>query len=611
MCYMGHKKKIVLAIVLVFCVTSTYFSLPHVAKKLIVDMASDRGMTLSIEEIHVEWKKIRMNGVRVSNSDGTKSGKFKSVDVWVNGKLEPKEIAIDNGSIILSGPMKESKGRSGGSSIPIEARNIDIVWDVSDQEKIHAKNVRINTSNGVHASAESVTVQSKWGTAEIGGTKASKNNGLLSASIDTMQIVCEDTKTHLSNVKIGRIVLEKHRIEIDAEAGEIELPREISADEVKASLSVDILEDKVRTRFSVNSASMSGMHKALAKKVIKTNQVHVDGSADIISRNHWTVDASVGSGKVSVDVDVEKRENAWRVSVSMASTPCQEVLEAIPGTMRKDLDGVVFSGDMLGSFSVRSEKNAVPVVSVSLNNKCRVVSVPVAISDAVAGRPFSRQIYTSRGKTKEVTSGRYGWVRFSSISPYMVKAVITMEDPGFNGHGGFDMEAIKNSLRENVQDRKFTRGASTIPMQLAKNMFLSRDKTATRKLQEFFLTMVIVQKMSKEEILEAYLNIIEFGPDIYGIGPASEHYFDTNPSRLSLRQAVFLASILPKPRATYFNTDGSMGVGKKNQINLILDLMLRKGLIIDEECQTAKEENLIFGGQSDKVPLDTSGWEVQ
>ena len=149
-------------------------------------------------------------------------------------------------------------------------------------------------------------------------------------------------------------------------------------------------------------------------------------------------------------------------------------------------------------------------------------------------------------------------------------------------------------------------------MQLAKNMFLSRDKTATRKLQEFFLTIVIDQKMPKDRIIEMYLNIIEFGPDIYGIGPASRHYFDTEPSRLSLGQAVFLASILPRPRGQYFNPDGQLNTGKKSQVGLILDLMQRRGSITDEECRIAKEEILSLGkDESDPQNTDMSEWEIQ
>jgi hypothetical protein len=609
-CHMS-KKKILFVFALASCVAAAYFSLPRVAEKLIVSMALDRGVALSVEETRVEWGKIHMNNVHVSNSNGTKSGKFESVDVWLNGKFEPKEITASNGNIVVSGPIGKPQGRLKKNSVPINVKNVDVVWNVSSQEKVSAKSANADTSNGMRANAKSVTIQSKWGTIEMEGAKASKNDGPLSASVDIVKITCGNTKTRLSNVKIGEITLGENRVEVDAEAGKMILPREVSADEVKANLRVNTSENRIKIHFSVNSASVSGSHKSLSKKVVKANRMRMDGNVDIASKDRWTVNASIGSGKVSVNVDVEKQENSWKVSAEMAPTPCQEMLEAIPETMRRELDGVRFDGNMLGSFSVSSEKNKVPTVSVSLDNKCKIVSIPPAMSNTVAGRPFSRQVYTSAGKTKEVTSGRHGWVRFSSISPYMIEAAITMEDPGFNRHGGFDIEAIRNSLRENVQKRKFVRGASTIPMQLAKNMFLSRDKTATRKLQEFFLTMVIVQKMSKKEILEAYLNIIEFGPDVYGIGPASRHYFDTSPSRLSLRQAVFLASILPKPRETYFNADGSMGIGKKNQINLILDLMRRKGSITEEECGTAKEEELVFGGQPDEAPMDMSGWETR
>jgi membrane peptidoglycan carboxypeptidase len=177
-------------------------------------------------------------------------------------------------------------------------------------------------------------------------------------------------------------------------------------------------------------------------------------------------------------------------------------------------------------------------------------------------------------------------------------------------HNGFDRGAIENSIKENIKERKFKRGASTIPMQLAKNMFLSRDKTATRKLQEFFLTVIITEKLSRDKILEFYLNLIEFGPDLYGIGPASNHYFDIDPSQLSLSQSIFLASVLPKPRSVYFKPDGSVHESKRNLINLILDLMKRKGMITDEECEAGKEEEVTFGKSNKQSKHEGVEWEM-
>src|SRR5690606_26000898 len=100
--------------------------------------------------------------------------------------------------------------------------------------------------------------------------------------------------------------------------------------------------------------------------------------------------------------------------------------------------------------------------------------------------------------------------------------------------------AIHNSILENVKQRRFVRGASTISMQLAKNVYLKREKTLSRKLQEAVLTMLLEQEFTKQQLLELYLNVIEFAPGVYGVGPGAQHYFNTHPSQLSLGQALYI-----------------------------------------------------------------------
>jgi membrane peptidoglycan carboxypeptidase len=184
-----------------------------------------------------------------------------------------------------------------------------------------------------------------------------------------------------------------------------------------------------------------------------------------------------------------------------------------------------------------------------------------------------------------------------------------MEDPSFRSNHGFDISAIENSIRDNVKEGKFKRGASTISMQLAKNLWLGREKTISRKIKEAFLTTMLEQKLSKERIMELYLNSVEFGPNVYGIGPAAKHYFGTSPRILTYAQSVFLASILPKPNGAYFNADGTLHQSRKNYLGLVMDLMLRKGTVTDEEVAQGKAETIKMGG-SILQDVDTSGWEA-
>ena len=125
--------------------------------------------------------------------------------------------------------------------------------------------------------------------------------------------------------------------------------------------------------------------------------------------------------------------------------------------------------------------------------------------------------------------------------------MLTTEDGGFFRHHGFNTCAIRTALIANIKAGRFVRGASTITMQLAKNLFLSREKTLSRKLEELILTDYLEQTFTKDEMMELYLNVIEFGPDVYGVTAAADHYFGRTPAELNLAECLFLASLLPQP----------------------------------------------------------------
>lgn len=139
------------------------------------------------------------------------------------------------------------------------------------------------------------------------------------------------------------------------------------------------------------------------------------------------------------------------------------------------------------------------------------------------------------------------YVRLSQISPHIRNAIIISEDTGFYSHKGFDFHELKSSLEKNLKKMSFARGGSTITQQLAKNLFLTSDKTIIRKMKEFILTYRIESRYSKNVILEKYLNVIEFGKDIYGVKAASEYYFQKPPSMIGPLEAAFLAFLLPNP----------------------------------------------------------------
>lgn len=173
------------------------------------------------------------------------------------------------------------------------------------------------------------------------------------------------------------------------------------------------------------------------------------------------------------------------------------------------------------------------------------------------------------------------------ISPYLRKCVLTTEDPSFFSHRGFINEAFKQSILKNIRTKKFSRGASTISMQLIKNVFLTREKTLSRKLEEILLVYILENNrvVSKERMLEVYFNIIEWGPNVYGIGEASHFYFQKSPSGLNVDECLYLATIIPKPRKFMyqFNDQGNLKDYALQNQKFLKNLMFRRGLLIPED----------------------------
>lgn len=173
------------------------------------------------------------------------------------------------------------------------------------------------------------------------------------------------------------------------------------------------------------------------------------------------------------------------------------------------------------------------------------------------------------------------------ISPYLRKCVLTTEDPSFFSHRGFINEAFKQSILKNIRTKKFSRGASTISMQLIKNVFLTREKTLSRKLEEILLVYILENNrvVSKERMLEVYFNIIEWGPNVYGIGEASHFYFQKRPSDLSVDECLYLATIIPKPRKFMyqFNDEGNLKDYALQNQKFLKNLMFHAGLLVPED----------------------------
>lgn len=191
------------------------------------------------------------------------------------------------------------------------------------------------------------------------------------------------------------------------------------------------------------------------------------------------------------------------------------------------------------------------------------------------------------------------WTGSRSIPAVMKWAVIVAEDDSFYRHEGIDVAAIRKAIQYDLEQQSLARGASTITQQTAKNLFLSREKSLVRKVREIILARRMEQELTKGRILELYLNVVELGPMVYGIGHGARYYFGKPASALTPRECTFLAAMLPGPRVAY-NPYRDIGKVMKRS-DMILKLLRRKGVLSEEEYRQALAETPNIAGLQRKV----------
>ncbi len=168
------------------------------------------------------------------------------------------------------------------------------------------------------------------------------------------------------------------------------------------------------------------------------------------------------------------------------------------------------------------------------------------------------------------------YVSLNEISPYLIKAVLIAEDDRFFMHEGIDIDATIEAIKKDIIKRRFVAGGSTITQQLAKNLFLTPEKTILRKIREAIIAWRLEKALTKKRILELYLNVVEWGHGIFGAEMASLHYFGKPALYLTPEESARLAAILPNPlRYSPFSESGFV----QKRTELILEIMKKRNII--------------------------------
>jgi hypothetical protein len=369
-------------------------------------------------------------------------------------------------------------------------------------------------------------------------------------------------------------------------------------------------------------------HARLAKGPIYIEDTVLQGR---VALNHKTGafrvdDANVVSNNVPYEFSLgvllpgfvrgEHPSSQLIASVAMPRVPCQSMLTSLPRGFAPELEGFVLSGTAEGQLSVSIDWDDLDATELYSNfdfDDCRVDTAPFHMSAERLGSSFEHRVPVPDGwRTFIVGPENSDYVPLRKVSKNLTRSFLTTEDSAFYRHSGFITKEFQGALIKNLERGRFAYGASSISMQVVKNVLLSREKTVSRKMQELFLTWHMEAMLSKDRILEIYVNAIEFGPGLYGIGPAARQYFSKQPRSLNPVESAFLSSLLPAPTRRFRQyCRGRIGRTTSAKIERILGHMHKRHRLDEEEHALALATPLAFRGRKSalcrKQKPDTKG----
>jgi len=301
-----------------------------------------------------------------------------------------------------------------------------------------------------------------------------------------------------------------------------------------------------------------------------------------------------------------KPEVNLTVSIRKENFPSDNLFSSLPKGLFRNLEGIKTSGNLSYNFyfSVNmAEVDSLKFQSSMSKENFRIEQFGKTDFTKIQ-EPFLYSAYEKGElvKTFEVGENFPDFRQLEQISPYLKAAVLFAEDGSFFGHKGFNEESLRASLAEDITKKKFVRGGSTISMQLVKNLYLSRDKTITRKLEEALIVWLIENNRlaSKNRMFEVYLNIIEWGPYVYGASDAARFYFSKDVADLTPEEAIFMASIISRPKKFMWSFDKNHALKPylSNFYEVLGNRMLKHEYITEEQLENLTPNVKITGAAS-------------
>jgi hypothetical protein len=298
---------------------------------------------------------------------------------------------------------------------------------------------------------------------------------------------------------------------------------------------------------------------------------------------------------------LRRTASAGQLDLQLGEAGCQDLLAAVPERVRGPLDGMALTGRVAARARLAIDLAAAAGDGVQLGGElvggCVVLAEPPAADVRRLAEPGTQRLAdgTRIGGARE-GKGDPAWTRLRRLPAHVIGAFVSAEDGRFFAHAGFDLHQIARSLEIDLRERRLARGGSTISQQLIKNAFLTQRRSLDRKLQEAILTWRLEQRLTKKQILERYLNIIELGPRIFGLDAAARYWFGVAPDELSVRQAAFLAALTSQPTSMTRRVRKASGLDPDSaeRVATILRAMRRDGVIDADTLAEARSAPLRF-----------------
>jgi len=393
--------------------------------------------------------------------------------------------------------------------------------------------------------------------------------------------------------------------------------------------------------------SADTMNFSLDDFVYKNHQLQLSGKAEVghFEINHWRISSknvvlnnsmvnyqvTIGDNYIQLDSTSIVQLNKIRfnpfiklkitkgkeltLNITTPKLPAPDFFESFPTGLFTNLEGLKTKGevDYRLRFKMDTQQPDSLVFSSTLTPyQFKILSFGET-NLAKINDEFSYTVYENDRATRSFMVGPSNpfYTPLNNISPLFQQSILNSEDGNFYGHKGFNERRFKESIAENYKKKRFARGASTISMQLVKNVFLRRNKTIARKVEEALLVWLIEQNrlVPKARMFEVYLNLIEFGPNVYGIGEAANFYFNKTPAQLTLEESIFISMIVPRPKwfMYHFDATGKLKESTLGHFTIIGGILAKKGVIYEEQrANLTNNISLSPQAQSYLVKQDTS-----